>query len=148
MDSTSAEVYSYGNYYSYAAAIGTTTANNTNNNSATTSICPAGWRLPKGGNKTRIESNDDNDYWNLVVDGINNGTNPANYSSTTSPYYTGNPEGTDVLKLIRKYPNNYIYSGSLYGSSFSNRGSNGGVWSSTASSSNFAYILYFYSSRV
>ena len=48
----------------------------------------------------------------------------------------------------RSYPNNFVYSGYVSGSSVFNRGAYGVYWSSSASNSNSAYDLYFYSSRV
>ena len=50
--STHAQWYSYGNDYSWPAAMANTSAFATNgaSNSADTSICPAGWTLPYGGN--------------------------------------------------------------------------------------------------
>ena len=44
-------VYSYGNYYSWAAAMANTTdmTTDTDSESAGTSICPKGWHLPSGG---------------------------------------------------------------------------------------------------
>ncbi len=150
MTSANANIYSYGNYYNwYSATAGNGTYSfNTENNSVNGSICPAGWHLPKGGNKTRIEANDDNDYWNLIVDSLNNGTLPANYTSNAYPYYTGNPEGTDVSKLTRSYPNNFIYSGYVHGSSVIARGGEGDYWTSTAYSSYRAYVLHLNSSYV
>ncbi len=149
MTGTGQNVYSYGNYYIWAAAIADTSFYGTNNQSiTTTSLCPTGWRLPKGGNKTRIESNDDNEFWNLIVDGLNNGTNPANYSSSNNPYYTGSEEGTPVSKLVRSYPNNFLYSGNAYTSSVNSRGSDGSYWSSTAGSSGNSYRLRLNSSNV
>ena len=78
--------------------------------------------MPKGGNKTRIESNDDNDFWNLVVDALNGGANPANYDSSTYPYYTGTAEADPVIAKLRSYPNNYLYSGYVSGGSLYYRG--------------------------
>ena len=139
-------MYSYGNYYSWSAAIADTTAYTSNNTSVTnTSICPSGWHLPKGGNKSN-EAN--NEFWSLVVTGINNGTNPANYESSTTTYYTGTPEGTDASNKLRAYPNNFVYSGYVYGGSVLSRGSSGYFWSSTAFSSNNAYHLILGSSNV
>ena len=143
---TSAGMYSYGNYYTWAAAIADLTYNGTNNQSATgTSLCPAGWHLPKGGNKTN-EAN--NELWSLVVDGINGGTKPANYDSTTQPYYTGTPEGSDASNKLRAYPNNFLYSGNFDDSSAGDRGSSGVYWSSTANSRYYSYYLYLNSSIV
>ena len=143
---SNASMYSYGNYYTWPAAIADTTAYNTNNQSVeNTSICPSGWRLPKGGNKSN-EAN--NEFWALVVTGINGGTNPANYDSSTQPNYTGSPEGVDASNTLRAYPNNFVYSGSVGSGSVSTRGSSGYYWSSTAYSSGYAYNLYFNSSIV
>ena len=142
-------MYSYGNYYTWHAAIADLTYNGTNNQSATnTSLCPTGWRLPQGGNKTRIESNDDNDFWNLTVDALNGGTNPANYDSDAHPYYTGTAEAGPVADKLRSYPNNFLYSGNFDTSSARYRGSNGYYWSSTASSSYNSYRLSLTSSSV
>ena len=144
-----ANTYSYGNYYNwYSATAGRGTYSfSTNNNSVAGDLCPAGWRLPKGGNKTRIESDGDNEFWNLAVVALNNGTLPANYSSSTYPYYTGTEAGP-VDKALRTYPNNYLYSGGVNGGSVGNRGSVGYFWSSTAYGSSYAYYLYLYSSNV
>ncbi|MBO7718308.1 hypothetical protein J6S37_02335 [Candidatus Saccharibacteria bacterium] len=139
-------MYSYGNYYTWHAAIADTTAYTSNNTSVTnTSLCPAGWHLPKGGNKSN-EAN--NDFWSLIVTGINGGTNPANYESSTEPYYTGSPEGSDASKAIRAYPNNFLYSGIFYTSSAYYRGSYGFYWSSTAYNYGLSYYLLLRSSRV
>ena len=144
---SNASMYSYGNYYTWPAAIADTTAYTSNNTSVTnTSICPTGWHLPKGGDKSN-EAN--NEFWLLVVTGINNGTNPANYESSTTPYYNGTAEAGLVEDKLRSYPNNFIYSGNVRSGSVGNRGSNGGYWSSTANSStNTAYNLYLSSSYV
>ncbi|MBR3253252.1 hypothetical protein IKF85_00835, partial [Candidatus Saccharibacteria bacterium] len=116
MTSMNQNVYSYGNYYSWPAAVASTASFSlADGTSVTTSLCPSGWRLPRGGNKTRIESYDDNDFWNLVVDSLNNGTQPSNYSSLSSPYYSGSEEASPVFILIRKFPNNFTLSGYLEG---------------------------------
>ena len=139
-------MYSYGNYYTWHAAIADLTYNGTNNQSTTgTSLCPAGWHLPKGGDKSN-EAN--NELWSLVVDGINGGTKPANYDSQTRPYYTGTTEGSDASNKLRAYPNNFLYSGYFHTSSALDRGSYGYYWSSTAYKYNTSYYLYLYSSYV
>ncbi len=143
---TSQNIYSYGNYYTWAAAIADTTYYDSNNTSVTnTSLCPTGWRLPKGGDKSN-EAN--NEFWALITTGLNNGTKPDNYDSSTRPYYTGIPKGSDVSKLTRNFPNNFLYSGYFGTSSASNRGSNGSYWSSTASDKYSSYSLGLGSSRV
>ncbi|MBR2741177.1 hypothetical protein IKD98_00225, partial [Candidatus Saccharibacteria bacterium] len=145
-NNTTVGMYSYGNYYTWAAAIADTTHYSTNNQSvSSTSICPTGWHLPKGGNKSN-EAN--NDFWALVVTGINGGTNPANYDSSTTPYYTGTPEGSDVSNALRAYPNNFVYSGGVRSGSVYDRGSYGRYWSSTVSSYVYAYSMQFGSSFV
>ncbi len=125
-------VYSYGNYYTWSAAAADTTYyfSPTDQFITSTSLCPTGWHLPKGGTKSN-ESN--NEWWSLTVNGIMNGTRPANYDSTTGPDYHGTPDGSDVSKALRAYPNNLVYSGyyGYGGSSVSNRGTYGYYWSST-----------------
>ncbi|MBR3138789.1 hypothetical protein IKG38_02155 [Candidatus Saccharibacteria bacterium] len=142
-----AALYSYGNYYTWSAAIADTTYYNTNNQSiTTTSLCPAGWRLPRGGDKNN-ESN--NDFWSLIVDGINNGTDPANYSSENAPYYDEAEEAAPVSTALRTYPNNFVYPGLINGGNISGRGSGGYYWSSTVSNNDSStYRLYFVRTRV
>ena len=52
------------------------------------------------------------------------------------------------LANIRKYPNNFIYSGNIYGSLVGSRGSFGRYWSKSAYNSTVAYHLYMDSSLV
>ena len=150
VSSQNANLYSYGNYYNwYSATAGNGTYSfNTNNNSVGGDLCPTGWRLPKGGDKTRITSNNDNEFWNLIVTGLNGGTLPANYDSSTTPYYNGSTEAGPIDKALRTYPNNFLYSGYITNASLTNRGSYGFYWSSTASYSTYAHSLYFFSTRV
>ena len=142
-------IYSYGNYYTWAAAIADT-ANYTTNNQiiAHTSLCPTGWRLPQGGSKTRIENDDDNDFWNLTVDGVNNGVNPTNYDKLTYPFYADASESGPVADKLRQYPNNFVYSGYIYSGLAALRGSFGIYWSSTVYNVNYASSLLLYSPSV
>ena len=145
--SASSNVYSYGNYYNWYSATGGNGKHGSsygNSYHSTGDICPAGWHLPKGANKTN-ETN--NEFWSLIVTGLNGGVNPANYDSSTNPYYTGT-EATPVSNTLRSYPNNFVYSGYVSGSSVSSRNSYGSYWSSSAYSSNNAYTLDFSSSSV
>ncbi|MBQ3436668.1 hypothetical protein IJG26_01815, partial [Candidatus Saccharibacteria bacterium] len=138
-DNTIGGMYSYGNYYTWHAAIADLTYNGTDNSSVTnTSLCPAGWHLPKGGNKSN-EAN--NDFWSLIVTGINGGTNPVDYESSTKPYYAGSPEGANASKAIRAYPNNFLNSGFFSTSSVRSRGSGGYYWSSTVNTNGYSYDL-------
>ncbi len=130
--------YSYGNYYTWAAAIADTT-NYTSSNAHTTvatSICPNGWHLPYG----------------------NSGSSSPNLGNTVGGFYylasrIGATASSAASSMIwRKFPNNFVYSGLWYGSSASYRGSNGLYWSSSTGGINNAfdnaYYLYFYSAGV
>ena len=142
--SASSNVYSYGNYYNwYSATAGHGKYENGSGYVASGDICPAGWHLPKGGNKSSQEST--NEFWQLVVTGLNGGTKPANYDSAPFPTYIGT-EAIPVSNALRSYPNNFVYSGYVDGSSVGGRGSSGHYSSSSASNSNDAYYLYFYKS--
>ena len=140
----SANIYSYGNYYNwYSATAGRGTYSfGTNNNSVAGDLCPAGWHLPKGGRKANV---DVSNFWKLSRATI--GADPANFANDYF-YYTGTPEGTDASNKMRAFPNNFVYSGNVNSGSVVNRGSSGNFWSSTASSSNYAYGLYLFSSYV
>ena len=138
MTSTSDNIYSYGNYYTWAAAIANTNdytgpevkVNDKTSETANTSICPSGWRLPYGrdtGNGTASGG-----FYNLNYK-INNNSNVTDATASRN---------------LRAYPNNFVYSGRFFNSSASNRGSGGYYWSSTAVSSSSAYNLYFNSSSV
>ncbi len=136
-------VYSYGNYYNWPASIADTNLHNVSNQSVTTtSLCPTGWRLPQGGNKARIELYNDNDFWNLVVDGLNGGIRPINYDSSTQPKYAGSSESGPVSKKIRNYPNNFVYSGNVSNSSLFERGSGGKYVTSTAVGLNYSIFIF------
>ena len=147
MSDTYANIVGYGNYYNwYSATAGNGAYNaNTNNDSISGSICPIGWRLPRGGNKNN-ESN--NEFWQLIVTNLNEGIVPANYPSSTQPYFNGYAEAGPVAKLIRTYPNNFIYSGIWSDSSALVRGTDGHYWSSTVYSNTYVYYLYLYSSYI
>ena len=148
MTDTNQNIYSYGNWYSWPAAKANTDYLNTlaNSNAANTSICPKGWRLPQGGDKANESTND---FWSLIVTGINNGTNPANYSSSSAPYYSGAAEAGPVDRKLRTFPNNFVYSGYVSSSSVGSRGDYSGIyWSATAGSLNLAYNFSFGSTLV
>ena len=142
-------VYSYGNYYNwYSATAGHGKYGSSYNQGYESpgDICPAGWHLPKGGNKSQESTNE---FWSLIVTGLNGGTNPANYDSSTIPYYTGTTEGAPVSNALRSYPNNFVYSGRVDGSSVVNRNSDGYYWSSSATFNGFGvYHLRLGSSTV
>ena len=140
-----ANLYSYGNYYNwYSATAGNGNYSKSSGNTAG-DLCPTGWRVPRGGNKAN-ESN--NEFWPLVVTALNNGVNPADYDSNSTPHYTGTAEAGPIDKAIRTWPNNFLHSSLVAGAALGGRGSSGSYWSSTASSRNDAYGLEFYSSNV
>ena len=162
-DNTTGGMYSYGNYYTWHAAIADLTYNGTNNQSTSnTSLCPAGWHLPTGGaayasgNTSGVNVTGDTstfrEFYNLgyktmdevktaYEDTPNNGN--AYYSSNTT-----NTAGKTATAAFRSFPNNFLYSGYFNTSSAFSRGSNGCYWSSTALSYVTSYYLYLYSSYV
>ena len=138
MTGADGDIYSYGNYYTWAAAIANTNdytgpevkVNDKTSETANTSICPSGWRLPYGrdtGNGTASGG-----FYNL------------NYKINNNRNVTDATAGRN----LRAYPNNFVYSGYFLNASAGGRGSIGRYWSSTAGNSNYAYGLYFDSSSV
>ncbi len=121
----SVQWYSYGNYYSWPAAMANTNSldSYTASEGANTSICPTGWHLPYG--------------------------NSSNTGNTAGGfYYLGDRLGATASSAAssvkwRTFPNNFIYSGHWAGSSAYNRGYSGYYWSSSAYVSNVAYGLSF-----
>ena len=108
-DGTKYQWYAHGNFYSYPAAVASTLPYPDNNTSAeNTSICPTGWRLPRGGDKNN-EAN--NDYWALIVNGLNHGVPPQDYETNNSPKFYPYEEAYPVDKAMRSYPNNFVYAG-------------------------------------
>ncbi len=145
--STESNVYSYGNYYNwYSATVGHGKYGSSYASGyvAPGDICPAGWHLPKGGNKSQESTNE---FWQLITTGLNNGVNPANYDRYTTPHYV-ETEATPVSNALRSYPNNFVYSGNAYGDEVFRRGSHGIYWSSSAVNNVRAYILFFFSTGV
>jgi uncharacterized protein (TIGR02145 family) len=124
--SSSSNVYGYGNYYNwYSATAGHGTFSKASGNTAG-DICPAGWHLPTGGSATA-----DFGALDVAMDGT------GDHQSTT-----------EASNRWRTYPNNFVYSGGVSGSSMRNRNSFGLYWSSSADDSNYAYYLYFHSSYI
>ncbi len=106
-------IYSYGNYYTWAAA--TADINNRSSVDVDTSICPTGWRLPYRDNETSGAIF--GGFHNLIVQ------------------LGGNASSRSNFKPLRDYPNNFVYSGIRTGSSYSYLGRKGNYWTSGASSS-------------
>ncbi len=113
--SGAANLYSYGNYYTWAAAIASTAyfgdgqynsdeaGPSSTETSAGTSICPYGWELPS------------NDRFR-TLDGALGGDGAT---QTT----------LEAANRWRKHPNNFVLSGQLNRSSISKRGQIGTYWS-------------------
>lgn len=133
MTGADGDIYSYGNYYTWAAAIADTTAHSSSSDIINTSICPAGWHLPYGGSGTGTNGgNTSGGFYNLNYK-INDNSNVTDATAS---------------KNLRAYPNNFVCSWYFFNSSASDRGSGGSYWSSTAGSSGGAYYLDFDSSYV
>ena len=123
--SASSNVYSYGNYYNwYSATAGHGKYGSSYGSGyvAPGDICPAGWHLPTG------STSGEYDNLNTAISGTATGTTTSNN--------------------LRSYPNNFVISGYVDGSSVGGRNSTGIYWSSSAYSSGSAYYLSFNSSRV
>ena len=129
----SSNVYSYGNYYNWYSATaghGKYGSNYEYGYVAPGDICPAGWHLPTGRGATSAEFG--------ALDVAMGGT---------GAYQSGDAGIAQSVKW-RSYPNNFIYSGYVSGSSVSSRSSSGGYWSASGNNSYDAYHLYLYSSYV
>ena len=114
--------YSYGNYYTWAAAMANTTyyssySGTSGSDAAGTSICPTNWSLPLG----------------------------ANRNTSGSFYYLNQQMSKDTnaqgSKEWRAFPNNFLYSGYISGSSANGRGLRGLYWSRSANGNDHTYTL-------
>ena len=125
----SSNVYSYGNYYNWYSATaghGKYSSSNDPDYIVSGDICPAGWRLSTGGSAS-------SDF--RVLDVSMGGT--GGYQSTAV-----------ASNRWRTYPNNYVYSGHVEGSSVTGRSSSGSYWSSTGSSNNVSIMIFDKSSII
>lgn len=118
-------VSSYGNYYTWAAAMANTNyyTSSSTSEAANTSICPNNWHLPSS-----------------------NGTTKEYGALSTSYGGTGSGQGgigtVDIMSnRFRSFPNNFLYSGRINGSSVLFRGSGGYYWSRSANNYNQSYFL-------
>ena len=131
---TSTPVYSYGNYYNwYSATAGNGTYSTGSGVVAAGDICPAGWHLPYGGSGTGTKGGNTSGGFYYLNYKLNNDQNIT--------------DGTASNKL-RSYPQNFVYSGYVNGTSIYNCSSYGYYWSSTAYGSNYAYYMLFGGSNV
>ena len=134
--------YSYGNYYNwYSATAGNGTYSFSNqNDSVAGDLCPAGWRLPKGG---QITVNTTADYY-VLVKTLMNGAEPNHTVGGYNSYTTEDDTdlGTIASETLRTYPNNFLYSGSWYNTNANYRNSFGFYWASSTASNHNASSLF------
>lgn len=118
-----------GAYYTWhTATAGTGTASTFVNVDATSSICPKGWKLPKGG----AEGSATSDFVNLVKAYGGSGNNDSGQQAISSKLMASPAPNLTYAGLV-----NYN-DGTLY-----LHGSNGVYWSRTAYSASDAYVLSF-----
>ncbi len=117
--------YSYGNYYTWAAAMANTDyiTSSSTSEATNTSICPTNWSLPTNGSTTK-------DFGTLSRSYDGSGENQS-----------GTGTGDIMSNRFRSFPNNFLYSGNFNGSSAYLRGSYGYYWSRSAYVSNYSYNL-------
>ena len=121
-----ASMYSYGNYYTWAAAIADSAAR-TNGDYGVTSICPTGWKLPQGHTFSA-------GYGKLDVDMGGTG---------------GSQNTAEASNRWRRFPNNTVYSGYFGGDHSMDRGTRGQYWSSTAHMiDQYSYLFELFNSGV
>ena len=132
--------YSFGNLYNwYTATAGHGKYTNPVNTNVEGSVCPAGWRLPSGGNINNINNSD---FLNLIVTKINGGVLAPPGEHKWQEQYLGDKAEKMVDTLV-SYPYNVAYSGYIFlgGSKYSYSNS-GDYWSSTYSNAiNTAYSI-------
>lgn len=139
---TNGNNYSYGGYYSWPAAVASSARYVSGTETTDTSVCPSGWRLPTGG---QAITGSKNDFYILIKTLTNE--EPNRGQNGGHGYY----EGFDYSNSIRKYPNNFVYSG--YWDSGSNtatsRDISGFLWTATTyGNGNNAYYFYLNQTRV
>ena len=125
-------ISSYGNYYTWAAAMANTNhyEGASTSEAAGTSICPSGWHLPSSGTTTK-------EY----------GTLSQRYGGTGNSQ-SGTGTGDIMSNRFRSFPNNFLHSGFFGDSSANGRGSNGSYWSRSAHSIGNSYYLDLYSTTL
>ncbi|MBR3256607.1 InlB B-repeat-containing protein [Candidatus Saccharibacteria bacterium] len=125
-------LYSYGNYYNWAAAMANTNyyTSSSTSESAGTSICPSNWHLPSSNGTTK-------EY----------GTLSTSYGGNGSAQ-SGVGAGDIMSNRFRAFPNNFLYSGNFNGSHAFYRDTMGNYWSRSASSNTYSFALGLYSASL
>jgi uncharacterized protein (TIGR02145 family) len=131
--------YFAGNYYNWSAAIASNDSTNigsTANEIASNSICPKGWRLPNASQTDNVN----NEFGRMLYKaGITANVTAGNESVG---YATGG------FNKLRSDPYYFVRPGGINGGTLVNSGVYGYYWSSTVSSSTYAYDLVFYSTII
>ena len=150
VNSNHARWYSYGNYYNWPAAMANTNyyiyyynasrGEEYNSDAAGTSLCPLGWHLPLGIQSTGTLANGANDTANRV--------GSFSYLDRKMGGTGGDQSGTvGVAQSIkwRKFPNNFVLSGTWSSSQSASRGWYG-YYSSSSADSNSKNVIALTSS--
>lgn len=125
------------NWYAATAGTGTYTTSTYGTN-VSGSICPTGWRLPSARSDGSTATGNGASSTAADFPVLNTSMNAGSTGSASSPYYAG-------WQFTGAWSG--VFSGHWI-NGFSDQGSDGFYWSSTADSSTHARNLYFYSSGV
>ena len=119
---TNGNIYSYGSYYTWSAAIADTSNYETRNEHAVsyTSICPAGWHLPTGSTHNTSGS-----FYYLA----------SRMDATANSDYSS--------RMFRSFPNNFLYAGNYDNNAATMRGEIGAYWSGSVNNGTSAFNLGF-----
>lgn len=129
----SSNLYSYGNYYTWNAAlantnhyVGPTSTDNAGKNSENvgTSLCPTGWHLPSSSSPAK-------ELGFLSQKYGGNGNNQSGIANS----------GDIMSNRFRTFPNNFLFSGRFLSSSANYRGTMGLYWTRSSWNSSNAYEL-------
>ena len=119
--------YHIGNYYNWSAAIASNDSEVLSYGVASNSVCPAGWRLPKGG------KGDETEFGELLqASGV--------ISDITDVVYS--EDGFDKLRAAPLFFTRGGYIDHLYGKSLDYRADKGAYWSSRPYDRFHAYMAY------
>ena len=126
--------YFIGNYYNWSAAIASNDSTNIGSTAeeiASNSICPKGWRLPNASQTDNVY----NEFGRMLYQ-----------AEITAKVSAGNDSvgyTTGGFSKLRSNPYYFVRSGLIGGGTLGNPGVGGCYWSSTVSSSTYAYGLVF-----
>ncbi len=128
--------YFVGNYYNWTAAIASNNSTNigsTVGEIASNSICPKGWHLPNASQTDNVN----NEFGRMLYgEGITAALSNGNES-------VGYYDDVTSFNKLRSNPYYFVRSGTIDGGTLNDPGVYGLYWSSTVSSSTYAYFLSF-----